>query len=378
VTSKTGHAGVVNVIANSASVRDILIIGSIGIGNLLLFSAALRLIRRHFAHARIAVVVLKESFRALYENDPNVDRIIVLDVNKVKTAVQKAAFLRNLRRTRYQLCITTFPANRLEYNLLAWLSGARVRIAHAYNSKRFKSLSFLQNVRVPVDKSVHDLDQNLYLLRPLGIPVNPSDRGLYLKVGGSAVEQASSYLDGNRLVERPLVGMHPGSSVERGMILKRWPAENFAAVCDRVAGQYGAGILLFGGREELPLREEIAARAESRPHIVDGIDFQTTAALIGKCACFITNDSGLMHVSAAMGVKTVALFGPTDPGRTAPFGDGHGIVRLGLDCSPCWSIHNLGVGMVRCVHPENICMTQMTIDSVMEKVSRIMKEADHA
>ncbi len=358
---------------DTGDIKEILVVGSIGIGNLILFSAAMKLLRERFKNARITVVVLRKIFTIIYDNDPNIDRVILLDSDKIKSAGQKIAFIKELRKTKYQICITTFPANRLEYNILAWLSGAAIRIAHLYDSKRFSSFSFLQNIRVPIDKSIHDLDQNLNLVHALGVESEGKDRKMYLEVGKNAGAEAGLYLERNGLTGSVLIGMHPGSSYDRGMNLKRWPTTYFARLCDWLSEEYNVKVLLMGGNEEIALREEITAETSSSPHIVKDLDFPTTVSLIEKCRFFITNDSGLMHIAAAKGVGTAAFFGPTDQGRTAPFGDNNKVIRLGLDCSPCWSIKNLGVGWVNCIHPENICMVQMTLEYVKEELTPFIK-----
>ncbi|KPK91077.1 hypothetical protein AMJ80_07695 [bacterium SM23_31] len=350
-------------------IEKILIIGAIGIGNLLLFSGTLRRIRRHFASAHITIIVLKEGFKALYENDPSVDEVLVLDVDKVKTFRQKIVFIWKMRKSRYQLCITTFPANRIEYNLLAFFSGAKRRVAHKYAAKKLRSLSFLQNVRIPVEPELHDLEQNLNLLKAFGITPDDEDHRLFLNIPEQAHDNARQYMKENDLYDKQLIGMHPGSSVERGMILKRWPSVYFAELCDWLTETIDACILLFGGKEEERLREEIAVKTRHKSLIVTGLDLLSTASLIGKCALFVSNDSGLMHIAAAMGVQTIAIFGPTDPGRTAPYGQEHRVIRTGTECSPCWSINNLGVGTVRCIHPENICLTELPVEMVKEVIS---------
>ena len=200
--------------------------------------------------------------------------------------------------------------------MLAFLSGARWRIAHRYRSKRINTLSFLQNFRVPVDTSLHDFEQNLQLLRPLEINGNIIRKEMYLSLGPE--EESGPFLRRHELEGKLLIGMHPGSSIDRGMIMKRWPIKHFSALCDWLSEQYGARVLLFGGPEEMPLREEVIKYSKSTPLNVSGLSFPATAALIRRCSLFITNDSGLMHVAVAAGTRTAALFGPTDPGRTAP------------------------------------------------------------
>jgi len=355
------------------NIKSILIIGSIGIGNLLLFSGTLRRIRSHFSNARISIIVLKSGFRDIYENDPSVDEVIVLDINKIKTIKQKISFILSLRKNKYDMCITTFPANRIEYNILARISGARFRVTHGYELKSFKTLSFLQNIRIPVVKDLHDLEQNLNLLTAFGITPAEEDRTVSLPLAAENTEIAKRYLTDNDLSDKLLIGMHAGSSSERGMHLKRWQPEKFAELADWIDSEYNAEVILFGGPEELELREKIKEMAQTDLHIVSGVNLLTTAAMIAKCRLFITNDSGLMHVSVAVGVQTAAFFGPSDPGRTAPYGDNHRVIRLGMDCSPCWSIKNLGVGWVNCIHPENYCILNIETDAVKKVVSECMK-----
>lgn len=355
-------------------IQNILIIGSIGIGNLLLFSSTLRRIRRRFPEARITIIVLKEGFSEIFKSDPSIDEIIVLDVKKVKTFSQKITFLKDLRKTDYQLSITTFPANRLEYNALAFFSGAKWRVSHKYYTNKIRSLSFLQNVRVPVDKKLHDLEQNLNLLKAFGLKPEAVDHELYLSLDEKAHDNANRYLKQKTEAGEQFIGIHPGSSAERGMILKRWSIEKFAEICTWLTGETNAKILLFGGQEEEGLRKDIAEKADGKPLVVTGLDFQSTASLIGKCMLFISNDSGLMHVAVSMGVPTAALFGPSDPGRTAPYGAKHKVIRTGIECSPCWSINNLGVGSVNCIHPENLCMTQLSLEVVKNDVGSMLKK----
>ncbi len=357
-------------------IKQILVIGALGIGNLLLFSGGLRGLRRLFPDAHITMIVLKEGFKHLYEHDRSIDEVLVLDVDNVQSVSQKISFLKELRKKKFQLCITTFPANRLEYNLLAFASGAKWRIAHQYSSKQICSLSFLQNIRIPVDKTLHDFDQNCNLLGPLGYSPVASENYVSLPLLQENHEEAEKYLDENNCAASLVIGMHPGSSMERNMVLKRWGSDKFAELSRWLAETYGAYILLFGGKEEEQLRYDIHEKAQTHTHVITNLDFLTTTALISRCNLFITNDSGLMHVAVAAGTQTIAIFGPTDPGRTAPYGNIHSVVRTGIDCSPCWSIHNLGVGNVNCIHEENLCLTQLPVEAVRKEIELRFKNVE--
>ncbi|MFC1513936.1 glycosyltransferase family 9 protein [candidate division KSB1 bacterium] len=353
-----------------AKIERILIIGSIGIGNLLLFSSTLRRIKLLFPNSKIDVIVLKQSFIPLYQSEDAVNEILVLDVDRTKSIGQKIEFIIKLRRNKYQLCVTTFPANRAEYNVLAFLSGAKWRLAHKYELKRVKSLSFLQNLKIPVDNGKHDLEQNFNLLKVFNTEISDEDKKIYMNIPKEAEIIAEEFIEKNDLKDSLLVGMHPGSSAERGMDLKRWPAEYFAEICSWLKSKYDAEVLLFGGPEELDLRIDIRERSETDPLIVEGLSLLESAGLIRKCSLFLTNDSGLMHISVAMGTKAVSVFGPSDPGRTAPYGKDHKVVRTNIHCSPCWSINNLGVGWIKCIQPDNICLKDLTPDLIKPELEK--------
>lgn len=363
-----------NKIKNKENIKNILLIGSIGIGNLLLFSPALKILRKEIPNANIIMIVLKKAFLPLFENDPNIDELVLLDSDSNLGISEKLSFLKNLRTKNIDLCITTFPANRREYNLLSYLSGAKIRIAHKYNSKYFKSLSFLQNYKVNVDNSLHDVDQNIGLLNVLGINSDPDPKELTLYIGESDKNNAEKYLKENKLTNQRLFGIHPGSSAERGMDKKRWSTNNFAKLTDWLSENHNYKVLIMGGPEEEELKNEILERSNSKPVLVKGINLMTTAAIIGKCDRFFSNDSGLMHIAVAAGVLTSAVFGPSDPGRTAPYGDKNLIISKDLDCRPCWSIRNVGVGEVKCVQKTNICLTELSFETVKDQLNNWFKD----
>ncbi|MFC1558575.1 glycosyltransferase family 9 protein [candidate division KSB1 bacterium] len=357
---------------DKTKIKKIMILGSIGIGNLLLFSQTLKAVKKEFQNAHFTFIVLKESFKQLYEHSPDVDEIMIVEKKLYPGVRGKIKLIFELRKKKFDLSITTFPANRFEYNLLPFLSGAKRRIAHKYNRKTLTSLSFLQNHRVPVDYTIHDLDQNLNLLKELNIDFT-GERKLHIDITQENQKEAEQFLEKNGLKNKDIiVGFHPGSSVERGMIMKQWEKEKYAELAHSIVSKYEATVLVFGGNDEEELKTYIEESAGKGVLKVSGISLMDTAALIGNCSLFISNDSGLMHIAVGMDVKTIALFGPSDPLRTAPHGVKHIVIRTGIECSPCWSIHNLGVGVVRCVHSKNLCMKEITVNRVFQDVEKAL------
>jgi len=351
--------------------RRILIIGPIGIGNLILLRPTIEKLREELRNAFISLVVLKRSFVNLVETYSCVDDIILIDQGGGSIFGAMRAILR-LRRERFDVCISAFPSNDFRYSLLSFASGARLRLSHRYPRKRWRSLSFLHNLKVPMRPGLHDVEQNLSLLQALGIDVSSVKPALKIDLLPEDETYADAFLRSNGLEGRFLIGMHPGSSEERGMIYKRWGPGNFSKLGDILSERFGATILVFGGPEEGELKRHVAAAMRCPSLVVEGASLRQTASLIGRCKLFISNDSGPMHMAVAMGVPTVGLFGPTDHTRTAPYGDGNVVVRKGLPCSPCWKVQDVGIRR-RCDRGIS-CMRDLSVEEVLGHVEDLIRE----
>jgi len=131
-------------------------------------------------------------------------------------------------------------------------------------------------------------------------------------------------------------------------------------------------IFLFGGKEEGRLNKEIAKTIGKHATIVQRSSILETAALIEKMSLFISNDSGLMHIAVSVGVPTVAIFGPTDATRTAPYGSQHRVLRQDLKCSPCWPLKKVGQ-RDKCPYDKPVCLTEMSVSTVFQAVSEMIK-----
>src|SRR5207253_1245376 len=131
-----------------------------------------------------------------------------------------------------------------------------------------------------------------------------------------------------------LVAMNPSARWET----KRWPVESFAAVGDRLQQDGAARVVLIGGRDTRHVGKRVMRAMQTAPIDLMG---QTTLkeliALLRRARLLVTNDSGPMPLAATLGTPVIALFGPTDPARTGPYGVGHTVLRNGLPCSPCFS-----------------------------------------
>jgi lipopolysaccharide heptosyltransferase II len=143
---------------------------------------------------------------------------------------------------------------------------------------------------------------------------------------------------------------------------KRWPPESFARVADQIQQQGWGRAVLLGGRGDRSQAQEIVQRMHTAAVDVTGeTPIKLLPALLKSAAVLLTNDSGPMHIAAAVGTPVVALFGPTNPSRTGPYGSRHTILQHKIPCSPCYSR--------RCHNASHLeCLVSISEDTVLGAV----------
>jgi len=288
----------------------VLVLAVSGIGeNIMLIPFLLRL-REGLPGAYIALAVRSEAAARLIKNACPVDEIIACDYGIQNTLFKKLSLIRELRGRKFDVAINTFPSSRPDKAVLCLLSGAKARISHSGGPAITRILSAFFDLKVRADSGLHDIEQNLRLLPLVGIiPDANALRDIpHIPVNGRPVSSGQF-----------TVGMHPGSSRQFGMLLKRWPHEKFAALAMKFADEKGARVLVFIGPDDddavFAVEDKYAGRILFVRKPIEEIP-----AEINNCGLFIGNDSALVHISAALGVPTVAIFGPSDPARTRPRG----------------------------------------------------------
>ena len=163
-----------------------------------------------------------------------------------------------------------------------------------------------------------------------------------------------------------VVGLGVGSTNSRA---KRWPAERFAELCDRLS-ETGSKVLLMGSEADRDVSQLVAAQARFKPIDLCGItSLEEAAAILSQLDLFVSNDMGLAHLAPAVGTQTVVIFGPTNPETTRPFSDLATVIREPVECSPC---------MLRDCPIDHRCMTRIGVDQVFEIAkSRLSGEGDY-
>ena len=188
------------------------------------------------------------------------------------------------------------------------------------------------------------------------------------------IEFAADYLASNGINKNELViGFHAGCSALKNQDKRRWEPEKFTELGKLFIEKFNARILLFGGPEEEELKSGIIAGINSPYAIsVNSSSINKSAAVMMRCNIFITNDSSLMHIAAALRLDIVAIIGPTNRNYISPWQTNHKIVSLNLDCSPCFHYSPKPLNCSR-TDIKFKCIKELSVNLVFEKAKEFIE-----
>lgn len=342
--------------------RNILIRSTNWIGDAVMTTPALRTIRRNFPEARLTLLALPwvaDVFAAC----PHLDRIILYDRQGRHQGLRgKLRLATELRAEQYDAAILF--QNAFEAALITFL--ARIPIRAGYTTDG-RGLLLTHGVRRhPEIKKKHQVHYYQEMLAGLGL--QRSENALELFLAPAAEQDAEVMLRHLRRDRNgPLVGLNPGAAYGPA---KCWPSAKYAALAAKLTAALEARIVVFGTAADQRAAAEIAAAA-GKQRVLDLTGKTSLAqalACIARCQLFVTNDSGLMHVAAALRIPSVAIFGSTDPVATGPFFEQAAVVRKAMPCSPCLKTH--------CPQGHFQCMEQISVEEVFsECVSEVSRLA---
>ncbi|MBD3348102.1 MAG: hypothetical protein GF400_02765 [Candidatus Eisenbacteria bacterium] len=320
------------------------------IGDIVLTEPVVTAIRRGAPRSTVGFVV-KRRYRELVRPNPDVDRVHVLRDSSPGALLELG---REIRRERYS-AVVDLHANPRSFFLSAG-SGAPARTT-------YRKRGPLDSLRVRFLSGTYRTDRKLvarYLeaLGPLGIP-HPYERPRF-HLDAAARGRAQAMLSEAGFAGTAFAVVAPGSVWET----KRWPADRFAEVSRRVGSELGMRVLVLGSASERDLCERVAAGSDA-VCFAGAASLGESAALVAEASLFVGNDSGPTHISMALDVPTVAIFGPTDPGQF-DF-RGHALVYAGLPCSAC-SFY----GGRRCRRGHWNCMLDLGVERVMEAAAGLL------
>jgi heptosyltransferase I len=337
----------------------ILIIKLSAIGDVVQTLPALEAIKRAIPDSTIDWVV-EEAASGILEGHPLIDRLLI---SRRKNWIRKlgrprtfregcreiGVFLRELRSVRYDIAVDV--QGLLKSGILIGLARSGRKIGFA--GTRELSWLFL-NERLPAyEPEKHAVERYLDVARHLGavdpqplctLPIDRERRVVQERLAGAVTAGTTV------VVINPMARWNT----------KLWQEEKFASLADRLIAERNATVIFTGGAADRKVIGRIQGMMQEQALDWSGdTTLKELAALAERADLFITTDTGPMHLAAAAGGRVVALFGPTAPWRTGPWGAGHAVVRTQIGCSPCFS-RTCGIG-VR-------CMTDITVDDVLKAV----------
>jgi lipopolysaccharide heptosyltransferase II len=342
--------------------RRILVIDLDNLGDLLLATPAIRALRRRFPEATLDVLVTEYAAPVLRGN-PHITEILTCDKRIVQAPLrQRAALACRLRRRRYDLGLVLEAhwgyAGFAE--LLLAFAGVPRRIGRDLGKHKD-----LLTAAVPIRRQ-HWIDTYLEVAAAAGavpdgdemdFPVSPADEAA-----------CAAWRQEHRVAHFAPILLFPGGA--QHLISRRWNPEGFAAVGDALASAWGAPAVIIGGAAEADLAAGLAQRMRAPALSAAGVlSLGATGALLRRCRLFLTNDSGPLHIAAAVGAPTVAILGPTDPAVFGPRGTPHEIVRVPLPCSPCIRVGDFPDCPIT---PRELCLRSITPAMVLEAAERLL------
>lgn len=331
--------------------HKILVIKLRAIGDVILATPVLENLQQAFPSAQIDFLTEKPC-ASIVEGHPAVHEVLVLD-RKQKRASR--ALVQQVRQRRYDVVFDLFGNPRSA--VLTWLSGAPMRVGFLFRGRKY---AYTLKVEPRGDR-VHEVEFNLDALRALQIPI--VSRQLHVAVDVESASFAAKFWREHNLEDRLVIGLNASG----GWYTKRWPLENFAHLGDRLHRELNAVVLLLWGPGELEDMKTIAQNMQAPYLLAPSTNLKQLAALLSRLTLLVSNDSGPLHLAAAMDTRVVGIYGPTRPELQGPWGDGHEtVVKTGLRC--------LGCNGVTCKIVTHDCMQQLGVEVVWQAVRRTLKK----
>jgi heptosyltransferase I len=335
----------------------ILILKPSSLGDVIQALPVLRLLKQHLPAGEIDWWI-DSSLAPLLEGDPDLASVVRFERRRWASPVHWPEMLRSvaaLRARQYDWVIDLQCLARS--GAFAWLANGRFLIG--LDEPREGARGFYDLVTPRASFHTHAVDWYLAVLPRLGVPVHKNFTWLPVRPAVTAAINAKWHPDGTRWI-----AFQPGARWSN----KRWPLEYFASLARRLAGEFpGLRFSVLGGKDDAPLAAELCSAVPERClNLAGQTSLPEMIEWLRRCDLMVSNDTGPMHVAAALGKPVVGVFGPTEPRRTGPYGQLERVVQHRLPCVPCLKS--------RCAWPQPMeCLTALSPATVFDQVQRELK-----
>ncbi|MCY4553767.1 MAG: lipopolysaccharide heptosyltransferase II [Candidatus Poribacteria bacterium] len=330
--------------------KRILVVKLDHLGDVLLATPVFSNLRQAYPNAELHALTGAWS-RVVLEKHPDVNKVLAYNSpafcrTGLPTSLKQTFQLyRELRRQKYDLIVEL----RNDWRIICF---SLLRVAPKRLDRA--ALQVINKLGFPQFTGIHETTRNLDVLNRAGIPI--PIKTTTFSVTAEDKKWASNFLINYQIdKERPLIAIHPGSPIP----LKRWRPERYAELADWLIARKRAEILFVGVNDEIPIITEIQRlmRAESI-NIAGETTLTQLASILHTCNVFIGNDSGPMHLAAAVGTQTIGLYGPGDPTRFGPVGTKCRTIQRKTDCPPCRG--------TTCRFGKDGCMSKIQVADVIQ------------
>jgi len=347
------------------NIKRVVVRGTNWVGDSVMTVPALRALRRVLPDATITLAV-RPGARGIFSGADFIDDLLIYDRRGAWSVIPQ---VREWRRRQFDLAVLF--QNAFEAALIPFLAGVPIRLGYATESRQ----ALLTHPLALPDwrSSRHEVFYYLYLITALEqmlfgtseICEGEPDAGL--EIPEPRRSEAEDLLRTYGVSEgSAVVALCPGSINSRA---KRWPAESYAALADRLI-ETQRQVLLIGSPDEADVTREVTNRMRHRPIVLTGkTSLDQITAVLSLVDLVVTNDTGPAHIAAALGRPTLVIFGPTNPLTTRPFSPVAEILRHPPECAPC---------MLRDCPIDHRCMTAITVDEVFERSHVLLKRSSFA
>jgi heptosyltransferase-2 len=350
---------------HAESIKRVVVRGTNWVGDSVMTVPALRALRRVLPDANITLAI-RPGVKGIFSEADFIDDVLVYNRKGAFSVIPQ---VREWRRRQFDLALLS--QNAFEAALIPFLAGVPVRLGYATESRQ---ALLTHPLAVPDWRSSrHEVFYYLYLVTALeqilfgssSICEAEPDASIQISDERKAEARGLLRIHGIR-DENPVVAICPGSINSRA---KRWPAEAYAALADRLI-ESQRQVLLIGSQEEAEVSKDVMSQMRHRPVVLTGkTSLDEITAVLASVDLIVTNDTGPAHIGAALGRPTIVIFGPTNPLTTRPFSLQAEILRHPPECAPC---------MLRDCPIDHRCMTAITVDEVFECSHALLKRGSFA
>lgn len=276
------------------------------IGDILLCTPAIRMLRENFPHAHITVLGNKYNKRAV-ENNKDIDEILCIE--DLKSSLFNFSKTENIiKKMRFDLAVDSYYDFSVKSALLVYLSRAKYRIGY---KSRYSDIFFNLSFKGKTD--IYEAKRHIDLLKELGL--KPSSHKLIFKAKNTDLRKMETYLrENNYYGSSMIIGINPGSRRKT----HRWDARKYSMLADELVKQYNAKIIVTWGLKEKKIAEKVLKNMNEKALLAPSTNLKELSALMSFMRLFISSDTGAFHIAVASSIPVLAIFGKGDVSRWAP------------------------------------------------------------